>query len=65
MYGVYRPDDNLPLVLPSVRLAKQRLFDDPTWNHEYPPSHLGTAGFREETAKLIFGEGAEVVREGR
>ncbi|KAL8920835.1 MAG: hypothetical protein Q9208_006007 [Pyrenodesmia sp. 3 TL-2023] len=62
MYGVYRPDDGQPFVLPSVRLAKQRIFnnnnnDETPWHHEYPPSHLGTVGFRQETADLIFGRG--------
>jgi aspartate aminotransferase len=36
--------------------AKQKIIDDPAWNHEYPPSYLGTKGFRDETAKLFFGQ---------
>ncbi|KAF8580284.1 aspartate aminotransferase [Ramaria rubella] len=55
LVGAFKTDEGGPFVLPSVIKAKQKIFADPTWDHEYPPSLLGTDGFREESAKLFFG----------
>ncbi|KAF8252249.1 PLP-dependent transferase [Wilcoxina mikolae CBS 423.85] len=65
MCGVYRTDEGKPFVLPSVIGAKQKIFDDLTWNHEYPPSHLGTKGFRDESAKLFFGQDSPLLNPNR
>ena len=39
------------------------LFDDPKWEHEYPASHLGEAQFRDMSARLLFGETSQMIRE--
>ncbi|KAF7985588.1 hypothetical protein HWV62_3879 [Athelia sp. TMB] len=62
MTGVYKTDSGKAFILPSVVKAKQRVFDDPDWNHEYPSSHLGTACFREESSKLFFGRDSTLLR---
>ena len=41
------------------------MFDDPNWNHEYPPSHLGTIGYRRESEKLLFGADSPLIESGR
>ncbi|GMF74630.1 unnamed protein product [Aspergillus oryzae] len=41
------------------------LFDDPEWEHEYPASHLGEAEFRDLSARLLFGDESQTVREKR
>ncbi|KAE8373752.1 aspartate aminotransferase, cytoplasmic [Aspergillus bertholletiae] len=56
MCGVYRTDEGNPFVLPAVKQARERLHNDPSWNHEYPPSHLGTQRFRDLSSRLLFGE---------
>ncbi|KAM3539828.1 hypothetical protein ARSEF1564_007269 [Beauveria bassiana] len=56
MVGVYRDDDGQSFVLPSVKLARQRIFENPNWNHEYPSSHLGTKKFRDLAVSLFFGD---------
>ncbi|KAF8534753.1 aspartate aminotransferase [Trichophaea hybrida] len=65
MCGVYRTDEGKPFVLPSVIGAKQKIFDDLAWNHEYLPTHLGTKGFRDETAKLFFGQDSPLLNLNR
>ncbi|KAK1139078.1 Aspartate aminotransferase/Glutamic oxaloacetic transaminase AAT2/GOT1 [Aspergillus melleus] len=44
MRGIYQTKDGSPYVFPSVKMARQMLFDDPEWEHEYPASHLGGSG---------------------
>ncbi|PHH82419.1 hypothetical protein CDD83_3276 [Cordyceps sp. RAO-2017] len=44
--------------------ARQKLFDDPSWNHEYPPSQLGRKEFRGLSSALFFGEDSPLLREG-
>ncbi|KAH9882570.1 hypothetical protein J1614_000806, partial [Plenodomus biglobosus] len=65
MCGVYQTSDGDPYVLPSVKLARQMLFEDPGWEHEYPASHLGEAPFRQLSARLLFGESSQLIREQR
>ena len=45
--------------------AKQRIFDDPDWDHDYPPSHLGEQPFRDASVRLLFGADSDIVREER
>ncbi|KAI5366568.1 aminotransferase, class-I, pyridoxal-phosphate-binding [Septoria linicola] len=59
--GTYKDDHGQPSVFPAVKEAKQRLIDG---NHEYLPI-LGLPAFRQEAKKLIFGEKAEAVIDGR
>ncbi|KAF2623211.1 aspartate aminotransferase [Macroventuria anomochaeta] len=65
MCGVYQTREGDPYVLPSVKLARQMLFDDPEWEHEYPASHLGEAPFRELSARMLFGETSQMILENR
>ncbi|KAI9039798.1 cystathionine gamma-synthase [Aspergillus affinis] len=65
MRGVYQTKDGYPYVFPSVKMARQMLFDDPEWEHEYPPSHLGEVEFRDWSARLLFGDESQTVREKR
>lgn len=45
--------------------AKQRIFDDPNWDHDYPPSHLGEQQFRDASVRLLFGADSDIVSEER
>ncbi|KAL8726523.1 MAG: hypothetical protein Q9166_006655 [cf. Caloplaca sp. 2 TL-2023] len=65
MCGVYRTEEGQPYVLPSVKMAKKKIFDDPEWEHDYPPSHLGEKSFRDASINLLFGKEGDVVREKR
>ncbi|KAG6009347.1 hypothetical protein E4U21_002655 [Claviceps maximensis] len=65
MAGVYRTELGHPFILPSVKAARQKLFDDPLWNHEYPSSHLGSERFRHLSETLFFGKNSPTVKEGR
>ncbi|KAF2184927.1 PLP-dependent transferase [Zopfia rhizophila CBS 207.26] len=62
MCGVYQTQEGNPYVLLSVKLARQMLFDDQEWEHEYPASHLGEAPFRDMSARLLFGETSQTIR---
>ncbi|KAH8658405.1 aspartate aminotransferase [Xylariales sp. PMI_506] len=64
MAGVYRTEQGTPFVLPAVKLARQRLYENPAWDHEYPPSHLGTKGFRSASEALFFGQDSRLVQSG-
>ncbi|GAQ11466.1 aspartate aminotransferase, cytoplasmic isozyme 1 [Aspergillus lentulus] len=55
MCGVYRTDEGKAFVLPAVKQARELLYNDPLWDHEYPPSHIGTQHFRDLTSRLILG----------
>ncbi|KAG5981320.1 hypothetical protein E4U55_003071 [Claviceps digitariae] len=63
MAGVYRTELGHPFVMPAVKAARQKLFDDPLWNHEYPASHLGSARFRRLSEALFFGKDSVLVQE--
>ncbi|KAI4779346.1 hypothetical protein E4T52_05719 [Aureobasidium sp. EXF-3400] len=65
MCGVYQTEDGKPYVLPSVKLARQILIDDPDWEHEYPSSHLGEASFRHHSLCLQYGSDSQQVKEQR
>ncbi|KAI1826173.1 aspartate aminotransferase [Xylaria intraflava] len=65
MIGVYRDDNGNPFLLPSVKRARQKLYDSPNWTHEYPPSHLGTQDYRDLSAALFFGADSQIFRDGR
>lgn len=45
--------------------AREQLFNDSNWEHEYPSSHLGEAEFRNASARLLFGEQSSVLAENR
>ncbi|RAQ62606.1 hypothetical protein COH20_008370 [Aspergillus flavus] len=64
MRGVYQTKDGGPYVFPSVKMARQMLFDDPEWEHEYPASHLGEAEFRDLSARLLFGDESQTALGG-
>lgn len=51
--------------LTEVNQARQKLSENPDWNHEYPSSHLGEAAFRGPAASLFFGKNTRLVRDGR
>ncbi|KAI1370859.1 aspartate aminotransferase [Hypoxylon crocopeplum] len=59
--GTYRDENGQPWVLPSVRMAKEKLGND--GNHEYLPI-AGLKAFREEAVKLVFC-GTKALREER
>ncbi|GIK01978.1 hypothetical protein Aspvir_006021 [Aspergillus viridinutans] len=56
MCGVYRTDEGTPSFY-----RQELLCNDPLWDHEYPPSHLGTQRFRDLTSRLMFGEESSYV----
>lgn len=61
--GAYRDDGGKPYVLPSVRKAEKTIIDA-GMNKEYAPIG-GDANFCKLSANLAFGEGNEVVANGR
>ena len=61
--GVYRDDNGLPFVLPSVRRAELRVCEQ-SLDHEYAPIS-GLAGFVSKAQKLAFGGDSAVVAEKR
>ncbi|KAL2835928.1 pyridoxal phosphate-dependent transferase [Aspergillus pseudoustus] len=63
MCGVYRTDEGKPYVFPAVQQARNLLYQNPDWNHEYPESHLGTLRSRDLTAELLFGENVNNVKD--
>ncbi|KAF4465927.1 Pyridoxal phosphate-dependent transferase major region subdomain 2 [Fusarium albosuccineum] len=70
MCGVYQTLEGNPLHERNLNLtvslqARQMLFDDPNWDHEYPASHLGEAAFRDGSARLLFGEMSQLIKEKR
>jgi aspartate aminotransferase len=58
--GTYRDENGKPWVLPSVRMAKERIAN---CGHEYLPIS-GLKAFREEAVKLVF-HGTNPFSEGR
>ncbi|KAJ6157457.1 hypothetical protein N7470_005049 [Penicillium chermesinum] len=65
LVGVYKTDEGKAYNLPSVTAAKERIFNDPNWHHEYRPSALGTPGYRDLSAKLLFGPDHRLLKERR
>ncbi|CAI7583639.1 unnamed protein product [Penicillium glandicola] len=65
LVGVYKTDEGKAYVLPSVKEAKNRIFNDPDWHHEYRPSSLGSQIYRDLSAKLLFGPDHRLLREKR
>ncbi|KAL2065856.1 hypothetical protein VTL71DRAFT_3526 [Oculimacula yallundae] len=68
MVGVYKTDEGKAHVLPSVkkaRCAKERMFANPSWHHEYRESLIGNKSFRDASNRLFFGEKSSVVRNKR
>lgn len=61
--GAYRDDNGKPFVLQSVRKAETIIFDK-NLDHEYLPI-VGHVGFNQAAAKLLLGEGSEVIQSGR
>ncbi|CAG8403650.1 unnamed protein product [Penicillium salamii] len=64
LVGVYKTDEGKAYVLPSVKEAKKRIFNDPDWHHEYRPSAQGSQAYRDLSHKLLFGD-HRLVREKR
>ncbi|KJZ77311.1 hypothetical protein HIM_03035 [Hirsutella minnesotensis 3608] len=64
MTGVYTTEHGQPFVLPAVKMARQKLFEDPAWNHEYPPSQLGRKEYRDLSSALFFGKDSLLLRDG-
>lgn len=60
--GAYKDDEGKPWILPSVKLATERLMSDPLMNHEYQ-GIAGHPSFVEAAAKLVLGP--EVAASGR
>ncbi|KAJ5161770.1 hypothetical protein N7492_007162 [Penicillium capsulatum] len=65
LVGVYKTDEGKAYVLPSVKEAKARIFNDPDWHHEYRPFALGSPRYRELSTKLFFGADHRLLREKR
>ncbi|OQE37982.1 hypothetical protein PENCOP_c009G08539 [Penicillium coprophilum] len=65
LVGVYKTEEGKAYVLPSVKEAKQRIFNDPDWHHEYRPSSIGSQTYRDLSAKLLFGPDHRLLREKR
>jgi aspartate aminotransferase len=61
--GVYRDNEGKPLVLKSVRLAEEKMFEA-NLDHEYAPV-TGVPSFIEATKKFAFGENSEALKEQR
>ena len=62
--GAYRDENGKPWVLPCVQKAERQILDDPAANHEYL-SMEGLPEFRDLSAKLLFGENSDAVKEKR
>ena len=58
--GAYRDDDGKPFILPSVRMAEDKLFAKRN-NHEYA-TIAGITEFCDESAKLAFGDNSAVLK---
>ncbi|KGO38572.1 Pyridoxal phosphate-dependent transferase, major region, subdomain 2 [Penicillium expansum] len=65
LVGVYKTEEGKAYVLPSVKEAKNRIFNDPDWHHEYRPSAVGSQLYRELSANLLFGADHRLLREKR
>ncbi|KAI2673428.1 hypothetical protein CBS147355_7727 [Penicillium roqueforti] len=65
LVGVYKTEEGKPYVLPSVKEAKNRIFNDPDWHHEYRLSALGSQLYRDLSANLLFGPDHRLLREKR
>lgn len=58
--GTYRDNNGNPWILPSVQLAKEKIFST---NHEYLPI-AGLQGLRDSAVELVF-DGDSAYKEGR
>ncbi|KGO66977.1 Pyridoxal phosphate-dependent transferase, major region, subdomain 2 [Penicillium italicum] len=65
LVGVYKTEEGKAYVLPSVKQAKNRIFNDPDWHHEYRPYAVGSPLYRELSANLLFGADHRLLREKR
>ena len=61
--GAYRDDSGAPVVLPSIREAETRVFNN-AMNHEYLPQD-GLAEFNSSSQILMFSESSDVIKEKR
>lgn len=63
--GAYRDEDGKPWILPSVRMAKQYMYENQDkFNHEYPPQ-AGFADFLRVTQNLLLGKEHNALKEQR
>lgn len=58
--GTYRDNDGNPWILPSVQMAKEKIFST---NHEYLPI-AGLQGLRDSAVELVF-DGDSAYKEGK
>ncbi|TRX89228.1 hypothetical protein FHL15_009926 [Xylaria flabelliformis] len=65
MIGVYRDDRGNPVLLNSVKRARRILYDNPSWTHEYPSSHLGECGYRDLSTALFFSSDSHLIKKKR
>ncbi|KAG0152879.1 Pyridoxal phosphate-dependent transferase, major region, subdomain 2 [Penicillium digitatum] len=65
LVGVYKTEEGKAYVLPSVKEAKKRIFNDPEWHHEYRSSAVGSQLYRELSASLLFGADHRLLKEKR
>ncbi|KAJ5771778.1 hypothetical protein N7520_002307 [Penicillium odoratum] len=65
LVGVYKTDEGEAYVQPSVKEAKERIFHDSEWHHEYRPWALGSPAYRALSEKLLFGADHRLLREKR
>ncbi|KAJ5333341.1 hypothetical protein MYU51_014399 [Penicillium brevicompactum] len=65
LVGVYKTDQGKPYVLPSVKEAKRRIFEDPDWHHEYRAFAQGSPVYRKLSEELLFGPDHRLLREKR
>ncbi|KAF1940420.1 aspartate aminotransferase [Clathrospora elynae] len=62
--GAYRDDNAKPWILPVVKLAEDRLRNDPDLNHEYLPI-AGLPEFTAASQKLVLGGDSPAIKEKR
>ncbi|MCJ1308219.1 Aspartate aminotransferase, cytoplasmic [Agyrium rufum] len=62
--GAYRDNNAKPWVLPVVKMADERLRQDPNLNHEYLPI-AGLADFTSAAQKLMLGAESPAIKEKR
>ncbi|ORX45624.1 PLP-dependent transferase [Piromyces finnis] len=59
--GAYKDENQKPWVLPSVKLAKKIILNDPNDTHEYNPM-IGIKSFTNAGAKLILGDDSPILK---
>ncbi|KAJ5888747.1 hypothetical protein N7495_008788 [Penicillium taxi] len=65
LVGVFKTDEGKAYIQPTVKKAKEIIFSDPNWHHEYRMSALGSENYRNLSTKLLFGTDHRLVKEKR